>query len=161
MDYQTGERVMFGRAGAPDVPLASAVMASCSIPGWFAPVTIDGRQYIDGGAVSSTSIDLLVGEEIDEIFVIAPMVSFSSDHPHTTGARIERLWREETTKACLAEADLAEQAGSIVHVIGPGVQDLEAMGANLMDATKRRLVLETSMRTSATAWHQKRSWAGD
>lgn len=155
MDYRTGHREVFGRPGAPTAPLSSAVMASCSIPGWFAPVEINDRPYVDGGAVSSTNIDVLEHEGLDEVYVIAPMVSFSTDRPSALSARLERRWREEVTRACLAEADLVERAGAIVHVIGPGADDLAAMGANLMDATRRRHVLDTSMRTSATAWNQQ------
>ena len=40
---------------------SDAVMASCAIPGWFRPMQIDGRTYIDGGAWSATSADLLGG----------------------------------------------------------------------------------------------------
>lgn len=158
MDYATGKREVFGRPGSASAPLSSAVMASCSIPGWFAPVTINGRQYVDGGAVSATSVDVVAQAGLDEVFVIAPMVSFTFDQPKATAARLERRWREEVTKACLAEADVVEQAGAIVHVIGPGAEDLATIGANLMDSTKRRLVLETSLRTSASAWNQKRVW---
>ena len=35
--------------------LPAAVVASCAIPAWYAPVTIDGGRYIDGGTVSNTS----------------------------------------------------------------------------------------------------------
>ncbi|MHB8452274.1 MAG: patatin-like phospholipase family protein, partial [Mycobacteriales bacterium] len=38
MDYQTGRRVPFGRPGSPPARLSDAVMASCAIPGWYAPV---------------------------------------------------------------------------------------------------------------------------
>jgi NTE family protein len=38
MDYDTGQRVLFGRPGAPPASLADAVVASCSIPGWYEPV---------------------------------------------------------------------------------------------------------------------------
>lgn len=154
MDYLTGVREVFGRPGSVRCALDSAVMASCSIPGWFAPVVIDGRPYVDGGAVSATSVDVVEHASLDEVYVIAPMVSFSTDHPRTAAARLERRWREQVTKMCLDEVDRVEQAGTIVQVVGPGAEDLEAVGANLMDASKRRLVLETSMRSSATAWHQ-------
>lgn len=160
MDYRSGHREVFGRTGAPAASLASAVMASCSIPGWFAPVEINGRPYVDGGAVSATNIDVVEQAGLDEVFVIAPMVSFATDHPSALSARLERRWREEVTRACLAEADLVERAGAIVHVIGPGADDLAAMGANLMDATRRRHVLDTSMRTSASAWNQQRTRPG-
>src|SRR5580704_19563361 len=43
VDYDTGQRVLFGRDGAPPASLADAVVASCSIPGWYEPAVIGGR----------------------------------------------------------------------------------------------------------------------
>jgi NTE family protein len=152
MDYATGKRVVFGRAGAPIAPLSSAVMASCAIPGWFAPVEIGGRLYVDGGAVSATSVDVLAHLGLDEVFVIAPMVSFEFDHPSGITAKLERRWRQQVAKTCVAEAEVVRASGTRVHILGPGPEDLEAIGANLMDSTKRVKVLETSLRTSEAAW---------
>ena len=75
VDFDTGHRVMFGRAGAPRVPLADAVVASCSIPGWYEPAVIDGRRYVDGGVRSSTSLRSLAQAGLDEVYVLAPMAS--------------------------------------------------------------------------------------
>jgi NTE family protein len=44
MDYDTGRRVAFGRDAAPAARLDEAVTASCAIPGWYAPVLVDGRR---------------------------------------------------------------------------------------------------------------------
>jgi NTE family protein len=152
MDYEDGKRVVFGRPGAPMAPLSSAVMASCAIPGWFAPVTINGHTYVDGGAVSATSIDVVAHAGLDEVFVVAPMVSFAMDRPGSVTARLERRWRAEVTKAARKEAAIVRAAGVHVRMVGPGPEDLAAIGANLMDDTRRRHVLETSMRTSTAAW---------
>jgi NTE family protein len=38
-----------------------------------------------------------------------------------------------------------------VTVLGPGREDLEAIGINLMDHRRRLTVLETSLRTTAAA----------
>ncbi len=154
MDYETGRRVVFGRSGAPTSQLPDAVMASCAIPGWFTPVIIGGRSYVDGGAVSATSVDVLAYADLDEVYVIAPMVSFKSDHPNTVAARLERRWREQVTRTCLAEANMVRGLGAKVTIVGPGAKDLEAIGANLMDASRRAQVLESSMRTSTSAWRE-------
>ena len=154
-DYSDGHRVVFGRPGAPVAPLASAVMASCAIPGWFTPVDIAGRTYIDGGAVSATSVDVLAHTGVDEVYVIAPMVSFETDSPSSIQARLERRWRAQVTKVCRDEMALLRAAGASVYAIGPGPQDLEAIGANLMDARRRQLVLDTSLRTSTQVWHEQ------
>ncbi|MBK9737966.1 MAG: patatin-like phospholipase family protein [Actinobacteria bacterium] len=152
MDYEDGKRVVFGRPGARVAPLASAVMASCAIPGWFAPVIIDGRTYVDGGAVSATSIDVVAHAGLDEVYVVAPMISFAMDHPSSVTARLERRWRVEVTKTARHEASVVRASGAHVRMVGPGPEDLAAIGANLMDDTRRSHVLETSLRTSTAAW---------
>jgi NTE family protein len=85
---------------------------------------------------------------------VAPMVSFEHDHPASMAAKLERKWREQVTKAAIAEAAAVEKTGARVYLVGPGPEDLEAMGGNLMDATRLDNVLETSLRTSAGVWNQ-------
>ena len=62
-DYATGRRVAFGREDAPDADLAEAVAASCAIPGFYHPVTIDGRRYVDGGLWSTSNLDILRNDQ--------------------------------------------------------------------------------------------------
>lgn len=152
MDYDTGKRVVFGRPGAPRVPLSDAVMASCAIPGWFTPVVIDGRTYIDGGAISATSVDVVAEYDCDEVYVIAPMAATESDNPPGIGAKLERRWRSHITHAANSEIDIVKQTGASVHFARPTPEDLTAIGANLMDSTRRLHVLETSLRTSGHMW---------
>jgi len=151
MDYESGRRVAFGDPAAPAAGLAEAVTASCSIPGWYAPVTIGGRRYVDGGAWSATNVDLVARLGLDHVFVLAPMVSFATDHPAHWRTRAERSWRARVTRRCLHEVAKVHAGGSEVTVIGPGPEDLEAIGANLMAVERRRLVLETALRTSTHA----------
>ena len=44
-------------------------------PGWFPPVEIAGRRFVDGGSVSSVSADLLATYPLDEVVVVAPMTT--------------------------------------------------------------------------------------
>lgn len=151
LNYDTGRRVPFGRPGEAPAGLAQAVMASCAIPGWFAPVTIGGQRYVDGGTWSATSADLLIGLGLDEVYVVAPMVSFELDHPTTFLTRVERRWRARATLRCMREVSRLRMEGTDVTVLGPGPDDLVEMGGNVMDTSRRLSVLETSMRTSAQA----------
>jgi NTE family protein len=157
LDYDTGRRVAFGDPGAPTATLAEAVMASCAIPGWYSPLVVDGVRYVDGGAWSSTNIDVLVDHGLDEVFVLAPMVSFAMDKPTQLQARMERAWRARVTRRCLHEVRKLHATGTEVTVLGPGPEDLDAIGANLMALGRRRLVLETALRTSADALADPRS----
>jgi NTE family protein len=151
MDYDSGRRVPFGRAGSPPAELPAAVAASCAIPGWFTPVVIGGRRYVDGGTRSSTSADLLADCGLDQVYVVAPMVSFAYDEPTTVAGRLERRVRRGVTRRLRREAALINAAGAEVTMLGPGPADLAAIGANLMDPTRRSRVLATSLRTSADA----------
>lgn len=151
VDYESGRRVAFGRVGAPHAPLPDAVVASCSIPGWYEPKTIQGRRYVDGGVRSSTSLDLLGRLELDEVFVLAPMASFATDTPRSAPARVERLVRRVITLGLMREARKVEATGARVTVLAPGTEDLAAIGVNLMDPARRQLVLETSLHTSPRA----------
>lgn len=151
LDYETGRRVPFGRPGEMDVGLSEAVMASCAIPGWFAPVTIDGHRFIDGGSWSATSADLLTGLGLDEVYVLAPMVSYEYDHPDRLVTKVERRWRTRVTRRCDREVAHLRSEGVRTTVLGPGAEDLVAIGPNVMDVSRRLDVLDTSIRTSARA----------
>ncbi|MFD1561774.1 patatin-like phospholipase family protein [Paraburkholderia silviterrae] len=52
-DLETGDRVVLSHGSLPQ-----AIRASMAVPGLFAPVKIDGRTLIDGGAVSNLPIDI-------------------------------------------------------------------------------------------------------
>ncbi len=149
VDFDTGHRVMFGRPGAPRVPLADAVVASCSIPGWYEPAVIDGHRYVDGGVRSSTSLRSLAQAGLDEVYVLAPMASLVPGRPSRTAERLERRVRRLITRSLLREAAALRAHGTRVTLLTPGPEDLAAMGANVMDPRRRRPVLDISLRTSA------------
>jgi NTE family protein len=151
VNYRSGRRVAFGRAGAPQVALADAVVASCSIPGWYEPKTIDGEPFVDGGVCSSTSLDLLSRVDLDEVYVLAPMASYEPDNPWSPALRLERVFRRILTLALTREIRKVRATGKTVTVLTPGPEDLAAIGANMMNPARRELVLETSLRTSVAA----------
>jgi NTE family protein len=150
VDYDRGRRVFFGRPGAPRARLPDAVVASCSIPGWYEPAVIGGRRYVDGGVRSPTSLGALARARVDEVFVLAPMASITAGRlPRKPHERLERRLRALITMALLREVRALRSAGIGVTVLTPGPQDLAVMGVNLMDPRRRRVVLETSLMTSA------------
>jgi NTE family protein len=146
-DYRTGRRVLFGRDRA--VALADAVVASCAIPAWYPPAVIDGRPYVDGGAVSNTSVDVLAGAGIDEAYVLAPMASMDLDRPRSPVSRIERALRRAITRRLVADVAALRASGMRVVVVTPGREDLAVIGTNLMNPRRRTEVLESAMRTAA------------
>ena len=108
-------------------------MASCAIPGWYAPVLIGGRRYVDGGACRRPAPTCSPREGLDEVYVLAPMASFVSDHPRPVAARLERRLRRQVTRRLIHEAQKVSRGGAAVTVLAPGPEDLAEIGANLMD----------------------------
>jgi NTE family protein len=169
LDYDSGRRTAFGSPQAPGAELVVAVAASCSIPGWFAPVEIDGRRYVDGGMWSATNVDIAaarnfeeLGEErLDELYVLAPMaVRGFDDSPTSVLERAVRRYRRGVTKRMLAEVQRVRADGTRVVVFCPSPDDLKAIGQNMMDSGRRPDVLETSLRTTRekldAAWRGQR-----
>jgi NTE family protein len=162
VDYDAGRREVFGRAGAPAASVADAVLASCAIPGWFAPQVIGGRRYVDGGVASATSLALLArpgAPALDEVYVLAPMASYDYDRPADPVAVVERRVRRLLTRWLDAEVRAVRALGTRVTVLTPGPADLRAMGGNLMNPRRRLQVLDTALSTSAGALDAGRTTA--
>lgn len=154
VDYDSGRRTVFGRAGGPPSSVGEAVLASCAIPGWFSPQVINGRRYIDGGVASATSLGLLARQgapELDEVYVLAPLASHAYDHPRDPVAGVERGVRRMLTRWLDAEVRAVRATGTRVTVVMPGPADLRAMGGNLMNPRRRTRVLETALATAEEA----------
>jgi NTE family protein len=149
VDHATGRRVVFGRDGAPSAPLADAVTASCSIPGWYAPTPIGGVPYVDGGVASNASADVLLNAPVDEVFVFAPMGGQGRRDPGSAIERIDGLVRRRITRTIERDAIALRAKGIRVYVVTPGPEDLAAMGVNLMDPRTRGDVLSVASGTVA------------
>src|SRR5690606_14991554 len=76
VDAETGEHRLFDRASGVD--LVAAVAASCSVPGAWPVVHIDGRPYMDGGIRSITNADLAMAAA--HVLVVAPL-GYSDGNP--------------------------------------------------------------------------------
>ena len=71
-ELETGKRTVFVRGNT-----GMAVRASCSIPGVFEPVHINGKTYVDGGVVSPVPVD--AARQLGADFVIAVDISAKPD----------------------------------------------------------------------------------
>jgi NTE family protein len=114
------------------------------------------RRCRSAAVATSTNVDVLATESLDEVYVLAPMAAFVDDHPHRLATRVERRVRRQVTRRLLNEAEKVTGAGAAVTVLAPGPEDLATIGANMMDPARRLQVLETSLRTSAEALRDPR-----
>jgi NTE family protein len=128
-------RVVLGR----DVPapLAAAVTASCAIPGYFTPVTIDGELYLDGGVRSPTNADVLRrAPGLDLAVVVSPM-SGRDPGPAGPTAVVRRMSRARVMR----ERGLLVADGIPTLVVDPGPEVIASVGTDFMsDARVREIV---------------------
>jgi NTE family protein len=137
IDYETGERVVFGRPGSPPANLADAVAASCAIPGFYHPVAIRGRRYIDGGLYSPSNLDALSDTDAELIVCLNPMSSRYRGHLFEPTGPIASIFRGDNRRLIDPEVLALKRQGKPVLLIEPKAEDLRVMGLNYM--SRRRL----------------------
>jgi NTE family protein len=134
-----GARVVFGRAGSPHARLAEAVLASCAIPGYFKPITIDGKEYVDGGVHSITNADVLKTENLDIVIVVSSM---SAAHGNANGA--DGLIRRSVHRRMEHEVARLEENGVAVIRLEPGAESRHAMGLRAMAEDRGPRVIQAA-----------------
>ncbi|MEV8563453.1 patatin-like phospholipase family protein [Streptomyces sp. NPDC051917] len=117
VDAHTGDLAVWDRTSG--VPLASAVAASCAVPGIWPPATVARRRYIDGSVRSTTNADLALGH--DAVVVLAP----------DTGPGLN-----PASKGLAGEVPLL-RTHSQVLVITPDAAARYAIGPNPLDPARR------------------------
>lgn len=132
----TGQRVVFGRDASASV--ADAVSASCAVPGYFAPVAIDGRKFIDGGAYSMVSLDLLAGRDLDLVIVSAPLST--TDWVAGDPGNVPRV----AMRAQL-QREARRLGGTRIITVAPDAHMRRIMGTNSMVAAKRGPVADATL----------------
>ena len=145
-----GRRVAFGREDAPRATVAEAVAASCAIPGFYHPVRIDGRRYVDGGICSVSNLDLLCDERLDLVICLNPMSSLAQATGGSPADRMAAIMRSAAGRRLGHEARKLREAGTRVLILQPGEQDVGLMGFNLMSGGRRLEVMEQARRSVAT-----------
>jgi NTE family protein len=146
-DYADGHRVAFGREDAPEADLADAVAASCAIPGFYEPVTIAGRRYVDGGLWSTSNLDILRGCELDLVICLNPSSSLHPPHAWNPVERIAGRARRGSGRRLGNERKRLIAEGTEVVLIQPTGEDHDVMGPNLMSTRRRNPVIRTAIRT--------------
>ena len=144
VDLDRGERVVFGREGAPPAHVAEAVAASCAIPAYFAPVEIGGARYVDGGVHSPTNADVMVDAGVDLVLVSSPMST-----TRTVQRRgIDAAMRHALRLALAGEVARLRSRGIAVVSFAPDAADQEVMAGNPLDPAKRAPVCRQVMATT-------------
>jgi NTE family protein len=154
-DYASGRRVIFGERGAPEAGLAEAVAASCAIPGFFEPVSIMGRRYVDGGLNSLCNLDVLESTELDVVICFSALTSRGRKGQSGPVQRAFHSLLGLAVEQRDRQARALIKRGVDVIVLEPASRDRAAMGSNLMDPMRWGTVLEAAA-TSVTRQLRRR-----
>jgi NTE family protein len=134
VDLRSGRRVVFGAPGAPAARVADAVLASCAVPWVFRPVTIGGREYVDGGAWSAANLDAAPVRKGTEVLCLNPTAS-----PRLAVDPLGAV-RAFAGAGAAAEALLLRRRGARVRIVAPDHATVDAIGPNMFDARRRARV---------------------
>jgi NTE family protein len=145
VDAETGEFVIWNADAK--VGLARAVASSCSVPGVFPPITINGRRYIDGGMRSGSNADLAEGHDL--VLVVGIRTAADPAASERMRAPLE------------AEVETLRQGGARVELVLPDDASVAAFGVNLMDGKVRPAACAAGMAQGRTlAGELKQVWDG-
>lgn len=154
VQLDVGNRVVFGRGEVP-ATVGEAVQASCAVPGYFAPVTVNGERFVDGGVHSTTNADLAASliapaathpaaarpaepTAPDLVIVVAPMSPERPGtelSPRTAVRQIARRW-------LAGELVGLRDRGIETVTFQPNAADLAEMSGDTMDPAKTPAVVE-------------------
>ena len=134
VDCATGQRRVW--TAADRVAIASAVASSCAIPGVFAPVTLDGSRYTDGGLWSSSNLDVVLDSSVDAAVFVGPL----------------RAGDPTALRSLEREIEQVVAAGRRADAVVPGDAFVAEVGAqNLMNPSLRSRGVDLGMEDGRTA----------
>ncbi len=113
--------------GSDGVAIERAVAASCSVPGIYPPVAIEGSRWIDGGVRSWTNADCVAGHR--RVIVVAVVL------PET---------RALTSPVLARERAVIEAAKGTLALITPDAPSLEVLSEGLL-AGRAEAIIEAGI----------------
>jgi NTE family protein len=125
------------------------VAASCAIPGFYRPVRIGRRRYVDGGVCSASNLDLVAGRGLDLVICMNPLSGRVGPGALDPLGWLPAIARRVNRRRLEHEVRKVRRFGTDVVVLEPTADDLAVMGLNWMSAERRREVIESAERTVA------------
>ena len=140
VERRSGRRAVFGSPHGPKASVGLAVEASCAVPWLFAPVTIDGHEYVDGGVWSPTNLDAAPAGRDTHVLCLTPTAGV------TGSTALIELVRNVGRSALTLETLALRRRGAAVQTVAPDHDAAAAIGAHLMDHRRREQVLAAGYR---------------
>lgn len=157
VNLDSSEIVVFGDESTAHVPISKAVQASTALPVLYCPVEIEGEYYIDGVARKTVHASRALGDGVDLLFTINPIVPVDLRHGSTE--YVERSLVELGLPAVLAQtfrtmihSRMRTGFKNYQHaypdadliLIEPDLTDYEVFFSNIFSLSKRQVVCENA-----------------
>ena len=110
------------------------------MPWLFAPVRIQGREYVDGGVWSATNLDAAPAGLHTQVLCLNPTANIAGTHS------VLALIRSVARSAVSIESLALRRRGAAVQAVAPNVDAAAAMGTNFMDREPRERTLAAGYR---------------
>ncbi len=145
---ETGKRTVFTRGNA-----GQAVRASSSIPGVFAPVSIAGFNYVDGGIVSPVPVDAARSLGADIVIAVDISTKASGKTPDSLMGIVNQsiaIMGQKLGAQELARAEVVIRP----RVAGIGPAEFERRAEAMLEGEKAALAAMPQLRAQIAAWQR-------
>ena len=157
VDLDDGRAVAFGEPEHRDLPVSRAVQASIAMPGFYRPVRIGGRDYVDGGVKKTAHINLAIRHGADLVVCINPIVPVHNDvrRGHLSDKGVSYVLDQALRIMLHGRMQYGLERYEVEHpevdilLIQPEHDDLQMFSFNIMRMSARRLVAENGYRSVA------------
>lgn len=162
-NLDTATPVRFGVAGNDHVPISRAVQASTALPGLYPPVTIDGRDCVDGVLIKTLHASIALEEGAELVLCINPIVPVDTTAGEEGGTLPTNALRAHGLPAVMSqffrtlvhsrlELGMASYTtrypGADVVLFEPGRDQYEMFFANIFSFDERRTLCELAYRAT-------------
>jgi NTE family protein len=148
-DIDTGEAVSFGSPHLADIPISTAVRASSAIPGLFAPVTVNGRRYLDGALNKTLHASEALNAGAKLVFALNPLVPLVSGSTAKTRAQsLPSILSQSIRTAIRSRVGIGLEKYRLTHkdadviLIEPRSDDTVVFNSRIFSFSDRRRLCE-------------------
>jgi len=129
-EADSGRKVVFTRGSA-----GQAIRASCSIPNVFVPVTIAGKEYVDGGLVSPIPVETARDMGADVVIAVDISARPTAGQTRSAWALLDQTINIMGQQAINRELPLADVVIKPM-VLGVGTLELESKHRSLLEGER-------------------------
>ena len=140
-ELQSGLRKVF--TGKDEIAPGEAVAASCAVPALYRPVKIKGGQYIDGGTISCSNLDLAIHARAKNIIVLTPIAGYTRININSGVNKALSQIVRNTEQIGMSKIFKKIGTDTKITLVTPGKATSEFLSTNsLMDGSKVKELLE-------------------